>query len=82
MAKAMRDQNEQMAKEKRDMDRKQRMDEMHQAQHDVNYTNTHQFMTEDPATEKSMLGDHRVKPYHFKGFNNEQKGQVMHERSQ
>ena len=37
-------------------------------------------MTENPATEKSMLAPHRVKPYHFKGFNAEQTGQVMGER--
>ena len=27
------------------------------------------FMTENPATEVSMLAPHRVKPYHFKGMN-------------
>ena len=27
-------------------------------------------MTENPATEISELGAHRVKPYHFKGFAN------------
>ena len=37
-------------------------------------------MTENPATEQSMLAPHRVKPYHFKGFNNQQKGAVMNER--
>ena len=64
------------------MDMKQRMDELNQAQHDVNYTLNHDFMTENPNTEKSMLADHRVKPYHFKGFNAEQTASVMHERSQ
>ena len=29
-------------------------------------------MTENPATEVSMLAPHRVKPYHFKGFNQNQ----------
>ena len=29
-----------------------------------------------------MLGAHRVKPYHFKGFNAQQTEAVMHERSQ
>ena len=64
------------------MDRKARMDEMNQAQHDVHYTLNNPFMTEDPRTEQSMLAPHRVKPYHFKGFNAEQTGQVMHERAQ
>jgi hypothetical protein len=37
-------------------------------------------MTENPQTEVSMLGDHRVKPYHFKGFNQGQIDQVNLER--
>jgi len=28
-------------------------------------------MTENPATEQSMLAPHRVKPYHFKGLSQE-----------
>ena len=39
-------------------------------------------MTENPATEQSMLAPHRVKPYHFKGLNEDQKGAIMHERAQ
>ena len=35
----------------------------------MNYTDNHDFMTENPATEQSMLAPHRVKPYHFKGMN-------------
>ena len=41
---------------------------------------THDFMTENPATEKSMLADHRVKPYHFKGLTPEQQAAIMQER--
>jgi len=37
-------------------------------------------MTENPATTQSMLAAHRVKPYHFKGLNEDQKGAIMHER--
>ena len=37
-------------------------------------------MTENPATEQSMLAPHRVKPYHFKGMNEQQKGAIMLER--
>jgi len=37
-------------------------------------------MTEDPRTEQSMLAPHRVKPYHFKGFNAQQTAGVMNER--
>jgi len=39
-------------------------------------------MTENPNTTQSMLAAHRVKPYHFKGFNEEQKAQVLQEREQ
>ena len=36
---------------------------------EIEYTNNTDFMTENQATETSMLAPHRVKPYHFKGFN-------------
>ena len=47
---------------------------------EVEHTNNTDFMTENPATEVSMLAPHRVKPYHFKGFNQAQKDQVLLER--
>ena len=34
-------------------------------------------MTEDPATMQSALAPHRVIPYHFKGFNEEQRAHVI-----
>ena len=40
------------------------------------------MMTENPQTEVSMLAPHRVKPYHFKGFKEEQVENIYHERSQ
>jgi hypothetical protein len=48
---------------------------------EVEFTNNTDFMTENPQTEVSMLAPHRVKPYHFKGFNEERTQQVMFERS-
>ena len=36
---------------------------------ELEYTNNTDFMTENLATQTSMLAPHRVKPYHFKGFN-------------
>jgi len=71
-----------MAKAKRDADNAQRADHIYQERHEVHFTQTHDFMTENPLTEKSMLADHRVKPYHFKGMNAEQTGAIMHERAQ
>ena len=38
-------------------------------------------MTENQATEVSMLAPHRVKPYHFKGMTEAQRAAIMHERS-
>lgn len=52
----------------------------YQGAYEQNFTLGHDFMTENPATEQSMLAAHRVKPYHFKGFSQEQKDAVMHER--
>ena len=43
--------NAQMAKEKRDKDAAWLREEQLQAEHDKNFTNTHDFMTENPATE-------------------------------
>ena len=48
---------------------------------EIAYTNSTDFMTENPATEVSMLAPHRVKPYHFKGFNDEKKEAVLFERT-
>ena len=70
------------AKQKRDTDIKQKDDWNHQENHELNYTCTNDFMTENPNTTKSMLADHRVKPYHFKGLNDEQKGVILNERNQ
>lgn len=51
MEKSVKDANMQMAKEKRDRDAAQRAYEQLQATTDVEYTNNHDFMTENPATE-------------------------------
>ena len=47
---------------------------------EIAHTNNTDFMTENPATEVSMLAPHRVKPYHFKGFTQAQTDQVNLER--
>ena len=69
MEQAVKDANAQSAKEKRDRDFAARQYELLQERTDVDHTDNHDFMTENPATEQSMLAPHRVKPYHFKGFN-------------
>ena len=72
MLKAAQEQNLLLAKEKRDAEMRQRLDWAEQEATELRYTMTHDFMTENPATEQSMLAAHRVKPYHFKGLNQEQ----------
>ena len=64
-----------------------RDDQMHETwreleRTEVDYTLNHDFMTENPQTEVSMLAPHRVKPYHFKGFNQQQKDNVHSIRDQ
>ena len=81
MERSVKEANAQMAKEKRDRDAAQLAYEQLQAQSDVATTSAHDFMTENPATEQSMLAPHRVKPYHFKGFNAQQTQGVMDERN-
>ena len=58
------------------------MDWADQEAHEVQFTLTHDLMTENPATMTSMLAPHRVKPYHFKGLNEEQQAVILHERDQ
>lgn len=72
--------NAQLAKEKRDRDVAWMADQQMQAEHDKQFTTMHDFMTENPATEQSSLAPHRVKPYHFKGLNEQQKAAIMNER--
>ena len=58
-----------MAREKRDRDQESFKSGQQAAAKEVAFTMNHDFMTENPATEQSMLAPHRVKPYHFKGLN-------------
>jgi hypothetical protein len=39
-----------------------------------------EFINESPITQVNSLGGHRVKPYHFKGFNEEKREKVYNER--
>ena len=50
MLKAMQEENLLLAKQKRNQDEKFRKDWNYQENHEVNYTLTHDFMTENPAT--------------------------------
>jgi len=82
MFKATQETNKQMAEEKRNRDSKHHQDLQDYASYEQGFTLSHDFMTENPATEQSMLAAHRVKPYHFKGLNQGQQDAIMHERAQ
>lgn len=82
MFKATQATNLQLAQEKRNRDAKQHQDLQDYASYEQGFTLSHDFMTENPATEQSMLAPHRVKPYHFKGLNQAQQDAIMHERAQ
>ena len=70
-----------MAMEKKMRDKAQHDLWAAQEKHEIDFTNNHDFMTENPKTEISMLAPHRVKPYHFKGFNQGQIDDVYNQRS-
>ena len=72
--------NKILIQQKKDRDINQHKDWENAEKVEVEFTNNTDFMTENPQTEVSMLGDHRVKPYHFKGFNQGQIDQVNLER--
>jgi len=74
--------NYNLAREKRDRDEAAFRHGQEAGLNEIAYTSATDFMTENPATEQSMLAPHRVKPYHFKGFSAEQQQAVLHERSQ
>ena len=61
--------NQILAQQKKDRDIKQHKDWEVAEKVELEFTNNTDFMTENPQTEVSMLAPHRVKPYHFKGFN-------------
>ena len=50
------------------------------SQIELDHTNNHDFMTENFATTKSMLADHRFKPYHFKGLRPDQIAGIKEEQ--
>ena len=69
-----------LASQKKDRETQQHEQWAAAEANEINYTNNHDFMTENQATETSMLAPHRVKPYHFKGFNQGQVDAVNLER--
>lgn len=77
MEQSCKEVNKQLIKEKLARDRALREEETHQGLSDIHYVTNSNFMTENPSTQQSALAPHRVIPYHFKGFNDQQKGNVI-----
>ena len=77
MEKACIEANKQLIKEKLAREKAEKEQESFQGNSDINYVTTSKFMTEDPSTQQSALAPHRVIPYHFKGFNEEQRANVI-----
>jgi len=46
----------------------------------IKHCNENPFYTENTSTCQSMLGPHRVIPYHWKGMNDEQKRTILQEQ--
>lgn len=76
--------NGMLMQEKRAADAAKHEEWANQDKVELEHWNNHDVLTENPATEVSMLAPHRVKPYHFKGFKHHphQTEQVNLERSQ
>jgi hypothetical protein len=77
MEKACKEANIQLIKEKLAREKAERETETMQGLNDIEYVTSSKFMTEDPETMQSALAAHRVIPYHFKGFNDEQRANVI-----
>jgi len=60
MVQAIADENCQHAKSKRDREKAENADLQQYGKTEVEFTTAHDFMTENPAAEQSMLAAHRV----------------------
>lgn len=77
MERAYKEANKQLIVEKLARDRAEKEFVSEQGLNDIQYVTSSKFMTEDPSTMQSALAPHRVIPYHFKGFNEEQRAEVI-----
>ena len=75
--KSVKEANKQLIIEKLARDKADREFDTERGLNDINYVTSSKFMTEDPSTMQSQLAPHRVIPYHFKGFNEDQRAAVI-----
>jgi len=80
MQKAYMENNRTSAQEKADKDRMAKLREEADKKQHMDYNTAHDFYTENTATCQSQLAPHRVIPYHWKGMNEHQRSEIMHEQ--
>ena len=79
MAKAMMDENQVLAKQKKD-DAKWKAYQNHVSdEYDLEASNQDPFLNEHFNTTSNKLGDHRYNPYHFKGLSDADRVQCQNE---
>eukprot|EP00831_Metopus_contortus_P035679 TRINITY_DN283_c0_g1_i1.p1 TRINITY_DN283_c0_g1~~TRINITY_DN283_c0_g1_i1.p1 ORF type:complete len:312 (+),score=104.12 TRINITY_DN283_c0_g1_i1:73-1008(+) len=77
MAEAMREQNLQLAQEKKDREAREKESRMQADSHEIAFTVTSDFMTENPDTCVSAMTANRVKKDHWKGMNEAQRSAIL-----
>ena len=82
MMKEMQEENQRLAREKRDREAKWRNDQEKQNQFEIANTNASHIMTENRQTTTSELAPHRYVPYHFKGLRPDQIAEIEATRFQ
>lgn len=80
MQKAYMENNRTSAQEKADRDRTAKLHEEAEKKNHMDYNTAHDFYTENTATCQSQLAPHRVIPYHWKGMNEHQRSEILHEQ--
>jgi len=72
--------NKALSQQKIDNDRVAREVEDADKQRHIEYNTGNNFYTEDTQTCQSQLAPHRVIPYHWKGMNDHQRSEILHEQ--
>lgn len=80
MMKAMMDENIRLAKTKKDLEKYNAYKNMVGDKYDLTSAENDPFLNEHFTTTTNSLGDHRYKPYHFKGLKDEHVAKVVRER--
>jgi len=80
MQKAYMENNRTLAQEKADRDKTAQVREAVDKKNHMDYNTGHNFYTENTATCQSQLAPHRVIPYHWKGMNEQQRQEILHEQ--